>query len=136
MVQAQRGVLLQGCVPAGWGGGRRGVWEEARGRAPPRRRQASAREPGRSCRPADDAGLGGRRDAPIKQFVLYLNDQRKKQGQGFVIEDLDDTTLLIQPGNEKFLEDKLEEFYEENYFQRPLREGEVAVGAAAKRRKR
>ena len=70
------------------------------------------------------------------QLVLYLNDQRKKQGQGFVIEDLDDTTLLIQPGNEKFLEDKLEEFYEENYFQRPLREGEVAVGAAAKRRKR
>jgi hypothetical protein len=53
-----------------------------------------------------------------------------------VIEDLDERTLLIQPGNESFLSEQLEAFYEENYYQRPLREEEAAKGGAARKRRK
>jgi hypothetical protein len=77
-----------------------------------------------------------RGDPPVKQFVLLLHEQRKRLGKGFVIEDLDERTLLIQPGNESFLSEQLEAFYEENYYQRPLREEEAAKGGAARKRRK
>ena len=50
MVQAQRGVLLQGCVPAGWGGGPAG----GVGGGP------------RTGPPATPAGLGARARAELQ----------------------------------------------------------------------
>jgi len=61
-------------------------------------------------------------DVPLKQFVLSLNEARAPS-ERFVIADLDDTTLFIQPQAMEFLKEKLEVFTEQNQYQPPLRPG-------------
>ncbi len=62
-------------------------------------------------------------DVPLKQFVISLNDGRTPS-EKFIIADLDEKTLLIQPQAQDFLREKLEAFVEENQFQPPLRPGQ------------
>ena len=52
---------------------------------------------------------------PLKQFVLSLNEARAPS-ERFVIADLDDTTLFIQPQAMEFLKEKLEVFTEQNQY--------------------
>ena len=59
-------------------------------------------------------------DIPLKQFVISLNNL-KSPSEKFIIADLDETTLLIQPQAQEFLLEKLQVFVEENQFQPPLR---------------
>ena len=46
-------------------------------------------------------------DIPLKEFVLSLNESRIPS-EKFVIADLDERTLLIQPQAKAFLEEKLQ----------------------------
>mmetsp|Transcript_9765 Transcript_9765/g.24974 ORF Transcript_9765/g.24974 Transcript_9765/m.24974 type:complete len:81 (-) Transcript_9765:258-500(-) len=61
-------------------------------------------------------------DVPLKQFVISLNDARSPS-EKFIIADLDETTLFIQPQAQAFLQEKLEAFIEKNQYQPPLRPG-------------
>ncbi|QDZ19164.1 putative subunit 5 of TFIIH basal transcription factor complex TTD-A [Chloropicon primus] len=59
-------------------------------------------------------------DIPLKQFVISLNEARIPS-ERFIIADLDERTLLIQPQAEAFLQEKLQVFVDENQYQPPLR---------------
>lgn len=58
---------------------------------------------------------------PTKEFILSLNDS-KPTNERFVILDLDDTRLFVQPTVVEWLEKRLKEFNEENTYQPPRRE--------------
>ncbi|BDA42782.1 probable general transcription factor IIH subunit 5 [Coccomyxa sp. Obi] len=60
-------------------------------------------------------------DVPAKEFILSLNDS-KPTNERFVILDLDDTHLFVQPTVVEWLEKRLKEFNEENTYQPPRRE--------------
>lgn len=60
-------------------------------------------------------------DVPTKEFILSLNDS-KPTNERFVIHDLDDTHLFVQPTVVEWLEKRLKEFHEENTYQPPRRE--------------
>lgn len=66
-------------------------------------------------------------DIPLKEFVLSLNESRIPS-EKFVIADLDERTLLIQPQAKAFLEEKLQAFVEENQYQPPLRSSGHSAG--------
>lgn len=53
-------------------------------------------------------------DVAVKQFILYLQD-KGNYGQ-FVLEDLDETTLLIQTKVAAQIKKELEEFTESNAY--------------------
>ena len=53
-------------------------------------------------------------DVAVKQFILYLQD-KGTYGQ-FILEDLDDTTLLIQTKVAAKIKRELEEFTESNAY--------------------
>lgn len=61
-------------------------------------------------------------DIPTKVFILNLNEQ-KDRSERFVIEDLDDRHLFVQPTVVEWLLTKLKEFQDENTYQPPRREG-------------
>ena len=63
------------------------------------------------------------RDIPLKQFVVSLNESRSTS-EKFIIADLDERTLLIQPNAEAFLQEKLQAFVDENQYTPPLRPGQ------------
>merc|ERR1711887_444282 len=66
-------------------------------------------------------------DIPLKEYVLSLNESRIPS-EKFVIADLDERTLLIQPQAKAFLEEKLQGFVEENQYQPPLRSSGHSAG--------
>ena len=67
-------------------------------------------------------------DIPLKESVLSLNESRIPS-EKFVIADLDERTLLIQPQAKAFLEEKLQGFVEENQYQpSPLRSSGHSAG--------
>lgn len=53
-------------------------------------------------------------DAAVKQFILYVQD-KGTYGQ-FVLEDLDETTLLVQNEVAAHVKKELEEFTERNAY--------------------
>ena len=57
-------------------------------------------------------------DVPTKVFILSLNEE-KAGPEKFVLEDLDDKTLFVQPTVVEWLEGKLKEFQDENTYQVP-----------------
>ena len=72
-------------------------------------------------------------DAPIKQFLLHLDEQQGAGagGASFVISsDLDERHLLVKPDSVEMIQQKLEELQASNSFQRDL--GEAANKAAEK----
>ena len=64
----------------------------------------------------------------MKQFVISLNESRIPS-EKFIIADLDDRTLLIQPQAQEFLQEKLQVFVDENQYQPPLRSGGHSAGS-------
>ena len=60
-------------------------------------------------------------DVPTKEFILSLNSS-KATNERFIIQDLDDTRLFVQPTVVDWLEKRLKEFHEENTYQPPRRE--------------
>eukprot|EP00884_Botryococcus_braunii_P004250 jgi/Botrbrau1/13826/Bobra.0056s0068.1 len=60
-------------------------------------------------------------DVPTKVFILSLNEARQNKDR-FVIEDLDETRLFVQPTVIEWLESRLKEFHEENTYQPPRRD--------------
>jgi TFIIH basal transcription factor complex TTD-A subunit len=58
---------------------------------------------------------------PTKEYILSLNDARPTS-ERFIIQDLDDTRLFVQPTVVEWLEKRLKEFHEENTYQPPRRE--------------
>ena len=60
---------------------------------------------------------------PTKVYILSLNEQ-KARSEKFVIEDLDDRHLFVQPTVIEWLETRLKEFQDENTYQAPRREGQ------------
>jgi len=55
--------------------------------------------------------------------VVSLNESRSTS-EKFIIADLDERTLLIQPHAEAFLQEKLQAFVDENQYTPPLRPGQ------------
>jgi len=62
-------------------------------------------------------------DIPLKQFILKLNDD-KTSDKKFVLEDLDETHLLIDGRIRGELAQKIEEFMDENVWSSSERVGE------------
>jgi len=62
-------------------------------------------------------------DAPMKQFIIHLNDQ-KIADKKFIIEDLDATHLLIRGEMKDEIMRKVEEWMDENVFSSVERVGE------------
>ncbi|KAK9819476.1 hypothetical protein WJX81_000381 [Elliptochloris bilobata] len=59
-------------------------------------------------------------DEPTREFILSLNEG-KPTAEKFVIYDLDDTRLFVQPTVVNWLEQRLKEFAEENTYQPPAK---------------
>jgi len=57
-------------------------------------------------------------DVPIKQYLLSINEQLPNS-EKFVIYDLDDTHLLVQPNATDMLNEKLQKFHDQNTFVAP-----------------
>ena len=59
-------------------------------------------------------------DAPTKQFILHLDDEqvRVQKKNSFVVQDLDDTHLMVNEDAVDFIRHKLEELNEKNTFSR------------------
>ena len=55
--------------------------------------------------------------------MVSLNESRSTS-EKFIIADLDERTLLIQPHAEAFLQEKLQAFVDENQYTPPLRPGQ------------
>lgn len=60
-------------------------------------------------------------DVPTKEYILNLNES-KSTNDRFVILDLDDTHLFVQPTVVEWLEKQLKEFHDQNTYQPPRRE--------------
>ena len=60
-------------------------------------------------------------DVPTKEFIISLNEG-KPTNERFIIHDLDDTRLFVQPSVVNWLEQRLKQFNEENTYQPPRRE--------------
>jgi len=58
---------------------------------------------------------------PTKEFIISLNEG-KPTNEKFIIHDLDDIRLFVQPSVVTWLEDRLKQFNEENIYQAPRRE--------------
>ena len=57
-------------------------------------------------------------DVPTKEFILSLNDA-KATNQKFVIAELGDTRLFVQPRITEWLQQKCQEMLEKNSYQPP-----------------
>mmetsp|Transcript_2023 Transcript_2023/g.4224 ORF Transcript_2023/g.4224 Transcript_2023/m.4224 type:complete len:92 (+) Transcript_2023:184-459(+) len=59
-------------------------------------------------------------DAPIKQFILYTDEEGRKKGskESFVLHDLDETHLLVRKGSVPAIQAALEELQDSNAFSR------------------
>jgi hypothetical protein len=68
---------------------------------------------------SDDIVLNS--DVPTKEFILSLNAAKQNKDK-FVIEDLDETRLFVQPTVVEWLEARLKEFHDENTYQAPRRD--------------
>jgi TFIIH basal transcription factor complex TTD-A subunit len=55
-------------------------------------------------------------DIPVKQFLLWLDDQQDGVGTRFIITDLDDTHLFVKEDAISLLRDELNKLYEENQY--------------------
>ena len=53
------------------------------------------------------------RDATTKQTILYINEMNQNR---FVIKDLDETHVLIQPEWVQFVKDELDRILEKNVY--------------------
>ena len=62
-----------------------------------------------------------RSDIPTKEYILSLNNQ-KEPSERFVLEDLDDKHLFVQPTVTSWLETQLKEFQDSITYQPPRRE--------------
>ncbi|CAL5219450.1 g1285 [Coccomyxa viridis] len=60
-------------------------------------------------------------DVPTKEFIISLNES-KPTNERFIIHDLDDIRLFVQPSVVEWLEERLKQFNEENTYQPPRRE--------------
>lgn len=60
-------------------------------------------------------------DIPTKVFVVNLNENLPVNDK-FIIQDLDETRLFVQPRIVDWLELKLKEFQDSNTYQAPTRE--------------
>lgn len=58
---------------------------------------------------------------PTKEFIISLNEG-KPTNEKFIIHDLDDIRLFVQPSVVTWLEERLKQFNEENIYQAPRRE--------------
>ncbi len=61
-------------------------------------------------------------DAPVKQFILHIDELRTKSNEGatFILDKLahDPTHLIIQPDFQQWVADKIEEMQRSNSFAR------------------
>ena len=59
-------------------------------------------------------------DVPIKQFILHLDEQQQREAgwDSFVVQDLDETHLLVQEERLAFIQDKLTDLQDSNAYQR------------------
>ena len=60
-------------------------------------------------------------DVPTKEFILSLNEE-KPTSEKFVIADLDETRLFVQPQVTEWLQQQLAKFQELNTYEPPRRE--------------
>ena len=58
---------------------------------------------------------------PTKEFIISLNEG-KPTNEKFIIHDLDDIRLFVQPSVVEWLVERLKQFNEENIYQAPRRE--------------
>lgn len=61
-------------------------------------------------------------DVPTKVFISSLNDQRERS-EKFILEDLDNKHLFVQPTIIDELEKQLQKFQEQNTYAPPRKEG-------------
>ena len=54
-------------------------------------------------------------EIPVKQYILYLNENMAAE-ERFVILDLDETHLLVQPHRAAFVEEEVKKFTECNKY--------------------
>ena len=64
-----------------------------------------------------------RSDIPSKVYIVNLN-QQKESSEKFILEDLDDTHLFVQPTIVEWLKVQLKEFQDQNTYQ-PPRKGDI-----------
>mmetsp|Transcript_201 Transcript_201/g.336 ORF Transcript_201/g.336 Transcript_201/m.336 type:complete len:87 (+) Transcript_201:182-442(+) len=67
-------------------------------------------------------------DVPMKQFILHLNETRH-----FVLSDLDDTHLLVDPSYVSLIQEEIDNLMEKNVYTAPVGSDKVASSAGAKR---
>lgn len=73
-------------------------------------------------------------DIPIKQYILYLNDEDvKNQKPAFVVEDLDPTHVVVASEFVETIKAKVTEFVESNC-RPPEKKGAAAGGNKSKKR--
>lgn len=61
-------------------------------------------------------------DIPTKVFISSLNDQRERS-EKFILEDLDNKHLFVQPTIIDEMEKQLQKFQEENTYAPPRKDG-------------
>lgn len=57
-------------------------------------------------------------DIPMKQFIVSINDQLPN-AQKFIIYDLDDTHLFVQPHVADMLQNKVKDFLDKITYEKP-----------------
>ena len=75
-------------------------------------------------------------DAAMKQFVLHVDEQQMSThgDPTFVVEDLDETHLLVQPDKVELIQAKVMELQDQNAYSRDeAKPEEVAAAKKAKR---
>jgi TFIIH basal transcription factor complex TTD-A subunit len=60
-------------------------------------------------------------DIPAKVYIVSLN-QQKEPSEKFILEDLDDTHLFVQPAVIEWLKTRLKEFQDQNTYQPPRKD--------------
>jgi len=60
-------------------------------------------------------------DIPTKVYIVTLN-QQKEPSEKFILEDLDDTHLFVQPTVVEWLKTQLKEFQDQNTYQPPRKD--------------
>jgi TFIIH basal transcription factor complex TTD-A subunit len=55
-------------------------------------------------------------DIPVKQFLLWLDEQQDGRGTRFIITDLDDSHVFVKADAVTIIRDELNKLYEENQY--------------------
>jgi TFIIH basal transcription factor complex TTD-A subunit len=55
-------------------------------------------------------------DIPVKQFLLWLDEQQDAGGTRFIITDLDDTHVFVKSDAVTLIRQELNRLYEENQY--------------------